>query len=131
VYPNTGARPRNHTSRAKARRITYSACVSVALVIQRAKCMRRLTSFFHVISYRRDIKKIVLGHKMCDLSFSTTFVGNIPNVICLQVKYPLFLSYFNENGTASTIFWKMLKYQASRKSVQWEPSCSMRTDRQT
>ena len=26
---------------------------------------------------------------------------------------------------------KILKYQISRKTVQWEPSCSMRTDRQT
>jgi hypothetical protein len=29
------------------------------------------------------------------------------------------------------IFEKMLKYQISWKYVQWEPSCSMRTDRRT
>jgi hypothetical protein len=29
------------------------------------------------------------------------------------------------------IFEKILEYQISRKSVQWEPSCSMRTDRQS
>jgi hypothetical protein len=138
VHRNNEARSRNYSSRPKARYITYSACVSVALVIQHAKRMRRLsysTTFFHIISYRRGIKKKVLGHKMCALSFYVTFVGEIPhsekNVICLQVKYPLFLSYFDENGTVSTNFRKILKYQVSRKSVQWEPSCSMRTDRRT
>jgi len=29
------------------------------------------------------------------------------------------------------IFEKKFQYQISRKSVQWELSCSMRTDRQT
>jgi len=29
------------------------------------------------------------------------------------------------------IFEKYKKYQIARKYVQWEPSCSMRTDRQT
>ena len=29
------------------------------------------------------------------------------------------------------IFEKILKYQVLPKSVQWEPSCSMRTERQT
>jgi len=28
-------------------------------------------------------------------------------------------------------FRKILKYQISRKSIQWEPSCSMRNDRRT
>jgi len=29
------------------------------------------------------------------------------------------------------IFRRLLKYQMSRKSVQWEPICSTRADRQT
>jgi len=47
----------------------------------------------------------------------------------LHVKYTLFLSDFNETWTFSTDFRKVFKYQISWKSVQWESSCSMRTDR--
>ena len=49
----------------------------------------------------------------------------------LHVKYPLFLSDFHYILIFSTEFRKILKYQISRKSVQWEPSCSMRTNGQT
>jgi len=49
----------------------------------------------------------------------------------LHVKCPLFLSDFNETLIFYTYFRKVLKYEISRISVQWEPSCSMRTDRQT
>jgi len=40
----------------------------------------------------------------------------------------LFLSDFNENQIFLTIFRKTLKHQIVWKSVQSEPSCSMRTD---
>jgi len=51
--------------------------------------------------------------------------------ISLHVKYPLLLLDFKENWMFSTDFRKILRYQISWKSVQWKPSCSMRTDGRT
>jgi hypothetical protein len=76
-------------------------------------------------------------HKTCDLSFSTTFVWNISNSknfqrdIIIKVrlsscKVPVILIRFSFRR-----FRKILKYQISWKSVDWEPNCPMRTDRQT
>jgi hypothetical protein len=49
--------------------------------------------------------------------------------IGLNVKVPLLLSHVNETRMFSTNFERIMKSEISEKSVQWEPSCSFRTDR--
>jgi len=51
--------------------------------------------------------------------------------IGVHVEYPLFLSHINESRTLLTDFRKIIKYQISWKTVQWEPSCSIPTDPRT
>ena len=46
----------------------------------------------------------------------------------LHIQYPSFLSDFNNTWLVLKDFPWILKYQFSRKSIQWEPSCSIRTD---
>ena len=51
--------------------------------------------------------------------------------IGLHVQYSLFLWDFNDIWNFSIDVRKILKYHISGKFVQWEPSCSMRTDGRT
>jgi hypothetical protein len=51
--------------------------------------------------------------------------------IAFYVKCPCFLSDVMELQTPRHNFREIVRYQMSWKSVQWEPSCCMRTDRQT
>ena len=68
-------------------------------------------------------------------SLSETFLvlrrihrDTIVNVHRSSCKVPVILSYFNSNWIFSTDFQKIIKNQFPWKSVQWDMSCSMRTD---
>jgi hypothetical protein len=83
---NIEVHSRNRCYRGNA--ITYSECVSVALVIQHAKRMRRIILssvacltllYFSTLSHKRhDFRKNVIEHKTCLLivsTFSETFLN--------------------------------------------------------
>ena len=63
---------------------------------------RRTPPHFSTLSHKRyDFRKKVIEHRMCVFIFSTTFIYNISRskknlAKRLHVKYPLFLSDFNE-----------------------------------
>ena len=89
---------------------------------------------------RHDFRKTVTEHKTCVLIFSTTCIWNIfhsknksgrycnkcRNVFIYSTSY--FCYIVMKFKIFSIYFRKSLKYQISSKSVQWELSCSMRTD---
>ena len=111
-------RSRNHCCRGKAKFITYSECVYVALVIQQAKRMRHVilsfvacmaTQYFYTLSHKRhDFWKKVFQNRMCVFTFLYRFQtflilrriqrDTIQMYRDLHVKYPSFSSDFNKQA---------------------------------
>ena len=60
-----------------------------------------------------------------------SFTFTIINVDMSARNYTLFLSDFHETCIFSADFQNALEYQVSLKTVQWGPSCSLRTDKQS
>jgi hypothetical protein len=85
-WRNTVARSHNHSSRGKAKRVTYYKRVSVVLVVRHAKRMRVLCCHpwlaclcrtFLIILQTSRFSEESCYHKKCVLGFSTTFAWNI------------------------------------------------------
>jgi hypothetical protein len=84
IYCNGEAPLRNHLCRGKAISITYSECVSVALVIKHTKRMRRIIllsvacpalPYFSTLSHKRhDFRRKHIEHKIRILILSTKLV---------------------------------------------------------
>jgi hypothetical protein len=122
--------------------------VSVTLVIQQAKRMRRIMlssvvcPLYHIFPHYLT-KGTIFGKKLNIKRLfwfylqllSETFLilrrirrDTITNVDMSSCKVIFIRVHYNETSIFSTDFRKITKYQISWKSVQWEPSCSMRTD---
>jgi len=139
--------------RGKATSITYSecvcVCVSVALVIQHAKCMRRIILSSVACPVEQNFSTLshkchnYQGRKLLNIKrvfwhflqlLSTKFIvlriqrDTNTNVHTSSCRVPFILVSFNESLIFSINFWKITKHQISWKIFQWEPSCSMRTD---
>jgi hypothetical protein len=143
---------RHHTEliNYEAINITYSKCVSVALVIQHAICMCHIIvsyvaslapPYFSTSSHKQHyFWKQVTESKMCvSISLyllSKTFLilrteqDMIMYVHRSSCKVRVILVNFSETWIFLTDFQKILKYQILQKSIQWEPHCSMQTDKQ-
>jgi hypothetical protein len=126
----TEALSRNTCSRGRAKIITYSDCVFLALGIQHATRKRRvklssvtcpILPYLSALSHKRnDFRENIMGYKMCVLFFpqllSETFLilRRIPRDINLHrssCRQPDILSGFNKNLIFSTHFRKIHKYQ--------------------
>ena len=100
VCRNIKARSRSHCYGGKVISITYSKCVSVALVIQYATRMRRIVicsplaemCFFFQISHKlQDFPKNVTEHK----------------IVCFDLLYKFCLIYFSFQEEFREILLKM------------------------
>jgi hypothetical protein len=141
-WRNIEARSCNHCCSGNGISITYSEWMFVALVIQRAMRMRHIFyNIFHVISLRaRFSKNSHWTQNVCfdflyDLYLKHfSFWEEMSEILLkmyigVHVKCRLLLADCNETWIFSRGFRKILNCQISWKSVQWEQSCSMRSDR--
>ena len=119
--------------------LSYPACNANAPYYIAICGLSGFTIFSH--GKRYNFREEVLNEKACfDFLYKFclkyfSFSEELSEVLSymyirLPVKY-LLLSCFNGTWIFSTNFRKILRYQISWKSVQWERCCSMRTNCQT
>jgi len=125
----------------------YSECVSAALIIQDAKRMRRIilscvtfvaVPYFSTLSHKRyDFRGKIIAQKMSfdflyDIRLKYLLQEELRDALSqMYTRLRVNVDYSSKILIFQTGFRKILKYQISRKSFQWEPSSSMRKDGQT
>jgi len=105
---NRGARSHNFWCQRKAISVTNSESMSVALDIQLAKCMSRITVssvwLYHIFPHSHklhDFWRKVIKCKMyvlffCTMLPETLVLSRIQGDIGLHIKYPVFMSGFKQ-----------------------------------
>ena len=129
----------NHCCRGVSVSITYNEYVFVALGIHHLWPVQLYSIFPHYLINNTFKKKKVI---QCAFWFplqllSGTFLSlrrsdqdMIKSVYWSPYNVPILLVSFLCHLDFRNIFWKIIKYYISGKSIQWEPSCSMWMDRQ-
>jgi len=112
VSCNIEARSCNHCCCGRANVVEYLECVSVVLITQHAKRMRRVNTivcglsslrYFSILSYKQhDLREKVVERKMCVLIFSTnpseTFLilRRIKRDVTINNHWSIIIVGFNE-----------------------------------
>jgi len=82
--------------------------------------------------YNRNVVDAVVCAPDDGLWYHPKHVEQFPDIIkCVKLHLVGYILEYQLFENFRQTFRKIYKYQISRKSVQWKPSCSMRTDRQT
>jgi hypothetical protein len=149
---NLEERSHNHRCCGRAIRITYSECIFVDLVIQHEKRLRRIALSSVVICLCHIFLKLCIKSNVCDklkiifvfwsslqiLSRAFLIIRRIRwhnaiNAHRSSRKVPVTLIRFSWNLTFLVNFSKNadISFKISWQSIQFEPSCFMRTERLT
>jgi hypothetical protein len=146
VEGNTEARSCNSCCLGNATSIRYSYYerVSCPACTAHAPCyvvicgLSGFTIFFHIISQTARFSEtsfcaqyyVTFLYNVWNISYfkenSVGYYHKCTNVFVQSTRYSL--PSYNENWTFFTNFRKMLGYQILSKSIEWESSCSIRTD---
>ena len=127
---NIEARSRNHCCHGKAISVTYSECLSIDLVIQHAKRMRRImlsseacpaVPYFSTLSHKRhDFRKKGIEHKMCVLIFSTNLFQTF--LITRRMKRYIIINVHRSSFRVPVIlvrfYWKLNFLDRSSRNTQ-------------